>query len=298
MSVPAAYISVIVIWATTPLAIKWSSADVSFYDAVLLRMLIAVPAAGLLLAALRVPLPGRGAWRSYAAGAFSVYGGLLPTYYAAQYIPSGLISVLYGLAPIVSSLMAARWLDERALTPTRLAALLAAVGGLALVFRSEFAIGAEGTLGLLATLAGVVLFTAGSVLVKRQALELHPLAQTGGTLLFALPPFALTWLCKDGTIPSGVGAPALLATAYLAVIGSVLSYVMYFYILRRLPLSRVALTTLVSPVLALLLGLTLAGERMPDSALVGCALILCALGVYQYGDRMLDAWFAALRRSA
>jgi drug/metabolite transporter (DMT)-like permease len=287
MSIPAAYLGIIVIWATTPLAIKWSSADVSFYDAVLLRMLLAAPAAGLLLVALRVPLRWQAAWRSYAAGAFGIYGGLLPTYYAAQYIPSGLISVLYGLAPIASSLMAARWLDERALTPARLAALLAAVGGLVLVFRSELAVSRDGAQGIAATLAGVMLFTAGSVLVKRQALQLHPLEQTGGTLLLALPLFGLTWLCKDGTVPQDIGGQALLATGYLAVIGSVLSYVMYFYVLRRLPLSRVALTTLVSPVLALLLGLTLAGEQVPASTLAGCALILCALAVHQSEERVL-----------
>jgi drug/metabolite transporter (DMT)-like permease len=287
MSVPAAYLSVIVIWATTPLAIKWSSGGVSFYDAVLLRMLIAAPVACGLLAALRVPLPWHSAWRSYAAGAFSIYGGLLPTYYAAQYIPSGLISVLYGLAPIVSSLMAARWLDERALTPTRLLALLVAVGGLLLVFRSELALGPGSSRGLVATLAGVVLFTAGSVLVKRHALQLHPLAQTSGTLLLATPLFALTWWCKDGSVPDGINGQAVLSTAYLAVVGSVLSYVMYFYILRRLPLSRVALTTLVSPVLALLLGVALAGEQLPSSALAGCLLILTALAVYQVEERVV-----------
>lgn len=298
MSIPAAYIGVIVIWATTPLMIKWSSHSVSFYDAVLLRMLIAVPMVCLMLATLRVRLPWQGAWRSYAAGAFGIYGGLLPTYYAAQYIPTGLISVLYGLAPIVSSLMASRWLGERELTPTRLVAMGVAVGGLTLVFRSDLALGPEGTRGLVATLAGVVIFTASGVFIKRQALQLHPLAQTGGTLLLALPLFALTWLSKDASIPADIGRQALLATAYLAIIGSVLSYVMYFYILRRLPLSRVALTTLVSPVLALLLGLTLAGEQVPTLALFGCLLILVALSAYHYGDRVLLAWFAASRPSA
>lgn len=298
MSIPAAYIGVILIWATTPLAIKWSSAGVSFYDAVLLRMLVAVPVAGLMLAALRQPLPWRSAWKSYAAGAIGIYGGLLPTYYAAQTIPTGMISVLYGLAPIISSLMAARWLGERELTLTRLTALLAAIGGLALVFRSELALGQAGVKALLATLAGVVIFTASGVAIKREALQLHPMAQTSGTLLLALPLFALTWWCKDASVPSGINAQALMATTYLAVIGSVLSYGMYFYILRYLPLSRVALTTLVSPVLALLLGLTLAGEQVPGLALVGCTLILLALSAYHYGDRLLDHWFAGPRPSA
>lgn len=287
MSVRAAFISIIVIWATTPLAIKLSSAGVSFYDAVLLRMLIAAPVACALVAVLRVPLQWRRSWRSYAAAAFSIYGGLLPTYYAAQYIPTGLISVLYGLAPIVSSLMAARWLDESALSPARLLALLAAIGGLALVFHSDLALGPHASRGLVATLVGVFLFTAGNVLVKRHALDVHPVAQTTGTLLVATPLFALTWLCKDGSVPTAMGQQAVFATAYLAVVGSVLSYALYFYVLRRLPLSRVALTTLVSPVLALMLGVALAGEQLPATALAGSLLILTALAAFQSEERVV-----------
>lgn len=286
MSIPAAYIGVIVIWATTPLAIKWSSNSLGIYDAVLLRMLVAAPAALLLLKILRLPLRWKQAWRSYAAGAFGIYGGLLPTYYAVQYIPSGLISVLYGLAPVVSSLMAARWLDEQRLTVARLGALLIAVAGLALVFNGELAPGADGVRGLLATLLGVVLFTSSGVVIKREALALHPLAQTTGTLLLALPLFALTWACKDGTVPDVISPQALAASAYLALVSSVLSFVMYFYILTRLPLSRVALTTLASPVLALLLGVWLADEHIAPKAAAGCALILFALALYHYESRL------------
>ena len=55
-------------------------------------------------------------------------------YWAAQYIPSGLISVVFGLSPIATGAMAALWLGERALTPVRLLGIGVGIGGLAIIF--------------------------------------------------------------------------------------------------------------------------------------------------------------------
>jgi drug/metabolite transporter (DMT)-like permease len=293
MSTPAAYIAVIAIWATTPIAIKFSSEGVSFYDAVLLRMLIAAPAALLLVQRLQVPFRWKQDWRGYAAGALGIYGGLLPVYFAAQYIPSGLISVLWGLAPIVSSVAAARWLDEQRLTAGKLVALFTALGGLALVFRGEVNVTANAARALAAVLASVFVFVISALLVKRRAAHVHPLSQTAGTLSIALPCFLVTWIIKDGSVPVTISTQSLAATLYLALFGSVLSWVLYFYILHRLPLTRVALTTLVSPVIALALGTTLAGEVLTVSALAGSALILCALAAFQWEERV-RGWLRAL----
>ena len=57
MSLPAAFVSVILIWSTTPLAIKWSAAGVGFSFAVFARMSIGALLGVLLLVALRVRLP-------------------------------------------------------------------------------------------------------------------------------------------------------------------------------------------------------------------------------------------------
>lgn len=289
MSIPAAYATIIIVWATTPLAIKISSAGISIYDAATLRIVGATALALLLTRMLRVPLPWRGALRSYAAGAFGVYAGLLPVYYAAQFIPSGVISVIYGLAPVISGLMAVLWLGEREFSTGKFAALLLALGGLALVFRSDLSFGSGSAEGLMAALASVILFTYSSLLVKRLNAPVHPLAQATGTLVLSLPLYLLTWWSKDGSVPASLNMSSALATAYLALFSSVLSFVLYFYILRRLPLSSVALTTLVSPVIALFLGIGIAGEQVPASALAGSVLILCALASYQL-DGKLGRW--------
>jgi len=107
MSVPAAYLAVVLIWSTTPLAVKWSGEGPGFLLGVLGRMGLATILCLALVAAMRLEFPWhRDARRAYYAGALGAYAAMLLIYWAAQYVPSGLISVLFGLSPLVTALLA------------------------------------------------------------------------------------------------------------------------------------------------------------------------------------------------
>ncbi len=131
MSLPAAFVSVILIWSTTPLAIKWSSAGIGFSFAVFSRMAIGALLCVALLMLFRVRFPlHRKAVQAYVAGGTSMFGAMALTYWSAQYVSSGMISVLFGLSPLVTSLGAMLWLKEEALTPSKLGGMLLGVLGL------------------------------------------------------------------------------------------------------------------------------------------------------------------------
>ena len=95
MSVPAAYLGVILIWSTTPLTIQWSGAGGGWLFGVASRMVLGALAGLLLAVLLRHPLPvHRAARRVYLAAGLGIYGGMGAAYWAAQYLPSGWISVI------------------------------------------------------------------------------------------------------------------------------------------------------------------------------------------------------------
>ena len=77
MSVPAAYLGIILIWSTTPLAVQWSTQGAGFAFAVFARMAIGLALAALLIAVWRVgfPLHAR-ARRSYLAGGLGLFGAM------------------------------------------------------------------------------------------------------------------------------------------------------------------------------------------------------------------------------
>lgn len=297
MSVPASFISVILIWSTTPLAIKWSAMDVGFSFAVLLRMAIGTLLCGALLVMLRIRFPlHRRALHSYLASGLSMFGGMVLAYWSSQYVSSGMIAVLFGLSPLITSVGAALWLKEEALTLNKLAGMLLGLAGLALVFRGGLSLGEHAMMGLAALFGAVVVQSAGLVWLKRIADDSSPVATTLGSLVVALPLFCLTWLLFDGSLPVAYPQRALAATVYLGIFGSVLGFVLYYYLIKRMDTGRVALITLVTPVTSLLLGHVLNDEAVLPQVWLGTALILLGLGSHRWGALWLSDMI--LRRTA
>jgi drug/metabolite transporter (DMT)-like permease len=288
MSIPAAFVTVILIWSTTPLAIQWSALGAGFSFAVMARMVIGVLLALALLAVWRVGMPLHArARQSYLVGGLGLFGAMLLTYWGAQFINSGLVSVLFGLAPLITSLLAARWLDEPALQPLRLLGMALGMAGLALIFLANPGSGLGGgsaTAGIAALLLAVLIYSASLVWIKRIADDSPPLATTAGTLLVSLPLFVLAWWLVDGQLPRQVDLRAEAAILYLGVFGSVLGFALYYYVIKHVEAGKVALITLVTPVLALLLGQGLNGEAVSLRVWGGSLLITAGLVMHQWQE--------------
>ncbi len=294
MRLALAYAAIVLIWSTTPLAIKWSTESLSFIAGLASRVVLSALVCTLLVLWRRRGIPlDRRAVASYGAGVLGIYGAMSCVYFSAQYIPSGLISVMFGLAPVLSGIFAELLLKERAFTPAKLVALAIALAGLSLIFRGEMAINADAWPGLIAILAGTALFALSGVLVKCTSAHLDPLSHTTATLLFSLPLFFITWLAFDGQVPEQVSSKSLAAVLYLALIGSVVGFLLYFWVLQRMAASKLALVTLMTPGLALILGATLEGETIASSTWTGTALVLAGLALHLVPERFLPTCAAA-----
>jgi drug/metabolite transporter (DMT)-like permease len=118
--------------------------------------------------------------------------------------------------------------------------------------------------------------------VKRIGDNSPPLATTAGTLLVAMPLFIAAWWLMDGHIPKEIPPRAGAAIIYLGIFGSVLGFALYYYVIKHMEAGKVALITLITPVLALLLGHLLNGEAIEPRVWFGSALISLGLGLHQW----------------
>jgi len=284
VSVPAAYLGVILIWSTTPFAIQWSAQGAGFSFAVMARMLIGLALCLLLMRATRTAFPFTpAARRLYAISGLSLCVSMLLTYWGALHIPSGLISVIFGLSPLATGVFAALWLSERTLTPQRIAGLVIALAGLWAIFGQPWPGDSQATLGTLAVVAGMAVQALGLVWVKRLNLRASALAITTGSLGVAVPGFVLAWVAADAArLPPDPTLRAGAAIVYLGVLGSVVGFTLYYFVIKHLDAGRVALITLVTPVSALLLGQTLNAEFIPARGWAGIALIGFGLSLYEW----------------
>ena len=283
MSVQAAYLSVILIWSTTPLAIQWSTLGAGFLFALMVRMMIGVVICLLLLKFLKIRMPlHRQAHQTYLVAGVGIFGAMFCVYWGAQYIPSGLIALLFGLQPMVTSMAASVWLGERSFTPKKVFGMLLGLLGLVAIFGFGLVLGDHVWAGVSMVLVAVIVQSVSLVWVKRIGANLPALAVTSGALMLVVPLCAISWAIADGTLPLSLAPRAGWSIVYLGVFGSVIGFNLYFYLIKHLEAGQTALITLITPVCALLLGRLLNGEKIHVAILFGAACILCGLISHQW----------------
>ena len=282
MRVPAAYLGLIVIWSTTPLAIKWSSDGVSFLFGSATRMCLGLICVLLVCALRRLPLRrDRAAITAYAAAAIGIFPAMFSAYWGAQFIPSGWLAIVFGLSPMVTAVLSRLLLPGHTLTGMRVVAQLCGVVGLAVVFQSGINNGAHAGFGVAAILASTFFHCLSSVLVKRLNSDLPAMSLVAGGLCLSVPAYLTFWWLFDGHWPAVVSNHALSAILYLGCVATTGGFVMFYFVLKHLQPGQVALVSLISPLSALALGHWLNGEPLEPRVLTGAALVLLALALHE-----------------
>ena len=281
MAVLLAYFSVVLIWATTPLTIQWSSDSLSFIAAVLLRMSAALSIGLAINLMLRRKLfVQAGVWKVYAAGAIGIFPNMPIVYWSAQFIPSGLVAIVFAMSPFVVGLMTLILLKQNPFTFKRVFALVLALSGLIVIFYHQFNVNWYSVYGVAGILLSCFLFSFSSVLVKKLEIKANAFNQALGTMLFALPGLFLMWWIVDGSIPHDISTKSLFAVGYLSIFGSLVGAALFFYVLANMSPTSVSLITLMTPVLALILGAWIANESFSTQLWIGAGLVITALLLY------------------
>jgi len=280
-----AYFSVVLIWATTPLAIQWSSDSLSFIAAAAARMAIALAIALLVHAILRKSLSTYWQHRHiYFAASIGIFPNMPVVYWGVQFIPSGLVAVIFAMSPFVTGLMTLWLLKQNPFTFRKVVALVLALAGLVVIFYHQLQFNIRSVYGIASILLSCVLFSFSSVWVKKltqqETVSLDAFHQASGALLFSLPGLVLSWWLMDGVLPQQVSVKSGASIIYLSIMGSLVGAALFFYILQRLSASAVSLITLMTPVLAIVIGKSLANEDLSSQTLIGVAIVLFALLLY------------------
>jgi len=289
VSVPLAYIGIIIIWTTTPLAIKWSGQDVGFLFGISSRMGVGLIVSLILLAALRKRIPiTREAIHAYLSIGLPLFGAMSCVYWGAQFIPSGLIAVVFGMTPLATGALAIFWLGENNFTPPRLIGMVFGLLGLAIIYSNSFALGPSAHLGILAVVGAMFFHSLGIVWTKKVGGNYAPLVANAGGLACAFFLFVCTWIVSDAVFPTTLPNLAIGSILYLGIVGSVLGAGLFYYALKRLDTGKISMLTLITPVTALLLGRLLNNETLDVATMIGVSLVIVGLGIYQWASSLIN----------
>lgn len=272
------------IWATTPLAIVWSVTDLHPMWALVLRFFIALPLAVSVLLLLKVKFPiHRIALSSYVAGSLSLIGSQIFTYAATPYLSSGLIALMFGLAPIMAGLIG-RFGFQQKLASLQWLGMGTSIIGLAMICLSGSQKHVQ-PIGIVLMLMSVFAYSLSIFLVKKINADVQPMAQATGSILVStiLAILLLPWIWQHAPthFPS---TKSLLALTYTVVMASLIAMFCYFKLVQNLKATTLSLTTVMTPMLAILIGAYLNHEQLSAQVFVGASIILLGLCLYFYKD--------------
>jgi drug/metabolite transporter (DMT)-like permease len=269
------------IWGTTWIAIKIGLADVPPFGFAAVRFAIA-PAVLFLFLKLAFPqkslLPdGCKEWTILAlTGLFSFTINYACVFWGEQYLSAGLAALLGATSgPWMLVFAHFIWKDER-LDLAKLAGIGAALCGIAIIFANELHIeGSAGFYGCCAGLAASISGGYGAALTKQARLTIFPPAIALWQMIFGcLPLLMLAFAAEGNPLALNWTPRAMLALLYLAVIGSALTFSLYYSLLQSGSARRVSTISLVVPFVSVIIDRGVLDESLTLRQALGGALIL------------------------
>jgi drug/metabolite transporter (DMT)-like permease len=271
------------IWGSTWMFIKLGLRDLPPLSFAAARFLLATIILSLIVAVRRTRLPsGRKEWTLLAQTgvlAFTFNYGLL--FWGEQHISSGLAALLQATIPVFGMLIAHAYLPGERLNARRMAGALLGVAGVGVIFSNQ--LGAEGgraLWGSAAVVAGAMCVAYANVLVKARGARLDPSVLAAGQMACGFVPLACAGLLFEGN-PVGLRWTklAVLSLLYLTLVGSVAAFMLFYWLVRRVDVTKTMLIALVTPLAAVLLGMLVLGEQLEWRTMAGGALIMSGIGL-------------------
>jgi drug/metabolite transporter (DMT)-like permease len=277
-----------VVWGSTYLGIAIAVDTMPPFLMAAVRFLIA----GLVLLGWSVAREGRGfrrpslrEWRdSTIVGALLLGGGMGMVAFGEQTVPSGITALIIAMMPVWVAVLGRVFLRERLPRLAVAGIVLGFVGVAVLIGPSAFGgAGALEPLALAAILFSPISWSSGSLFASHRAvLPKQPLVATGAQMVTGgLVLLAMSVVSGElvGFRIQAVSSDSLIALAYLTVIGSLLAFTAYGWLLRVAPLPLIATYAYVNPVVAVILGALVLSEPIELRTLVAGAVIIVAVAI-------------------
>jgi drug/metabolite transporter (DMT)-like permease len=271
------------IWGSTWLFIKLGLADLPPITFAGIRFVIACTILFSLIRIRRIPLPrARADWILLATSGILSFGfnyGLV--FWGEQYITSGLAALLQATLPAFGLVFAHFHLPAERLTWTKIGGVVLGVFGVGVVFSNQLAVsGRQALAGCVALILSAMFAAYSNVLVKRFGRHLNPAVLSAGQMLFGLLLLLSIGIPLEGNpLKFHWTGMAVIAMFYLAIVGSVIAFLLYYWLVLNMDVTKSMLIALVTPVVAVILGMIVLDEEFGWRTLAGGAMIILGIGL-------------------
>jgi drug/metabolite transporter (DMT)-like permease len=277
LAIRAAPLTFVFLWSTGFISAKYGMPYAEPLTFLFARMGLVVLVLAGVVAVMRVPLPGPlDAWHSLVAG-FLVQTLYLGGVFVALStgVPAGISALIPGLQPILTATLASRFLGER-VAALQWGGLVLGLVGVLLVLNDRNVAMSGNALGWIASVVSLLGITLGTLYQKRYCGAID--WRSGNLVQFAgsAAMFAIgSWVFEIRPIEWAL--PFMLALGWSVIVLSVLTIALMYWLIRRVPASRVASLFYLVPAVTAVIAWLMFGETLNALAIAG--MVLCAVGV-------------------
>ena len=286
-----AWLILCLIWGTTWFFIKIGLEDLPPISFAAARFILAVLILAFVIFLQKIPLPKTSReWKLIALTGvlqFSINYSLV--FWSEQYISSGLAAVLQAMITVFGLALAWFHLPNERITRLKVFAVLLGIGGVATIFLEQLQINSVMAFaGCIAIVVGAYAAAHASILIKTYGGKIHPASLVFWQMIYGLLPLILYGLIMEGNPLSFNWTPkAIFAVLYLTIFGTIAAFWLYYWLLSRIESTRAMMISLVTPLIAVIIGAFFLDEKLPPQTIFGGILILASIGLIVFRKRNL-----------
>lgn len=272
-----------VIWGSTWLFIKLGLEALPPLTFAAIRFIISFAIIFVIIRIRGIQLPrARADWTLLAITgilSFALNYGLV--FWGEQYISSGLAALLQATLPAFGLVFAHFHLPAERLSWARIGGVVLGVCGVGVVFSNQLAVaGTMALAGCVALILSAMFAAYSNVLVKAYGKNMDPAVLAAGQMLFGLLVLLVVGIPLEGNpLRFHWTSMALIALLYLAVVGTVIAFLLYYWLVLNMDVTKSMLIALVTPVVAVLLGMIVLDEQIGWRTLAGGAMIMMGIAL-------------------
>src|SRR4051812_5424705 len=197
-------------------------------------------------------------------------------FWGEQYISSGLAALLSATVPLFGLPLAHRYLQSEPLTLLKVLGVVLGLVGVAIIFSGELGIGGPTAFWASVGIIVAALVTAhAGVLIKVRGTHIEPSVMAGVQMVGGCIPLLIVGTLLEGSpLRFHWTTLALACLVYLIVLGSVIAFLLYYWLIRHTAVSRVLMIPLVTPLIAVLFGVFFGGETVGWHTVLGGLAII------------------------
>jgi len=277
----AAWVTLCLIWGSTWLFIKIGLEDLPPITFATARFLLAVAILFVILKLQKIQIPRSARlWRIFAlTGVLQFSINYSTVFWSEVYITSGLAAVLQSMITVFGLILAWFYLPDEKITLQKIVAILIGITGVTVIFADQLKIdNPMAFAGCVAIVIGAFAAAQSSIIVKAKTSGVHPAALVFCQIICGLPAIIIYSFVQEGSpFAHHWSLRAIGSVAYLALIGTIAAFWLYYWILSRIDSTKAMMNSLVTPLLAVVIGAFILGERLPLQTYIGGALIICSV---------------------